>query len=58
MFQPPSDRGQQRYSKKSNSITRYHFSHVFRVITTKSDDVSYKPRAITLRSGNNFRNLE
>jgi hypothetical protein len=41
-------------SSKRNGITCYRLSHVFRAITTKTENVSYGPRAITLRRGNDF----
>jgi hypothetical protein len=39
-------------TSKRNGVTCFRFSHALRVITIKSDNVSYEPRAIALRSDN------
>ncbi len=39
---------------KYDGVTRYRFSHVLGAVTIKSVNVSYQPRAITLRSDNDF----
>jgi hypothetical protein len=48
------DRGRQRCLKR-NDVTRYRFSHLLRAITIKkNDNVSYEPRAVTIRSNKDF----
>ncbi len=42
-------------ASKRNSVTSYRFSHVFRAITIKSNNVLYEPTAVTMRRDNGFR---
>ncbi len=41
-------------TSRRNSVTRYRYSHAIRAITIKKDTVSYEPRAIAIRSANDF----
>jgi hypothetical protein len=41
-------------TSKRNGVTPYHFSHVIRDITIKSDNIFYEPRVTTVRSDNAF----